>query len=50
MKPMIWHPEPEDQQVNHYLKNVNHAPYFTIAAVVAVAFCLVTFAIVMGAI
>ncbi|MGC9503863.1 hypothetical protein [Baaleninema sp.] len=45
---MIWHPEPEDEEVNRYLHNVNHAPYFTIALIMGIVICLATVAIVSG--
>ncbi len=47
---MIWHPEPKDAEVGQYLKHVNHAPYFTIFMVVAIAFCLMTAMLVAGSI
>lgn len=48
MKPMIWHPEPNDQKVNQYLAHINHAPYFAIAAVILGLFCLFTLLVLMG--
>lgn len=32
MKPMIWHPEPNDKKVNQYLDKVNHEPWLAIYA------------------
>jgi hypothetical protein len=32
MKPMIWHPEPNDQKVNQYLDNMNKEPWLFIYA------------------
>ncbi len=48
MKPMIWHPEARDEKVNRYLAQANHAPYFTIFALLLGGFCLFTFAILLG--
>lgn len=48
MKPMIWHPEPNDEKVNHYLESTNKEPWLAILAlgVVLVLFC--TFLILLG--
>jgi hypothetical protein len=48
MKPMIWHPEPKDRKVNEYLRQVNHAPYPTIALIVLGIFLLFTSTILLG--
>jgi hypothetical protein len=48
MRPMIWHPEAKDQQVNKYLDNINHAPYFGIMLGMLGAFCLFTTAVLLG--
>lgn len=48
MKPMIWHPEEQDQKVNQYLDKINHAPYALIVLLMLGAFCLFTLAILIG--
>jgi hypothetical protein len=48
MKPMIWHPDENDTKVNRYLDRINHAPYRTIVAVLAVATCFFTFMFLTG--
>lgn len=48
MKPMIWHPEEKDSQVNQYLEQINHAPYITIAAIGLAIFCLFTMMVLLG--
>jgi hypothetical protein len=48
MKPMIWHPEEKDAQVNEYLDRVNHAPYGTIFAVGLGLFSLITVMILLA--
>ncbi|MBE9030691.1 hypothetical protein IQ266_13215 [filamentous cyanobacterium LEGE 11480] len=48
MKPMIWHPEANDQQVRAYFNEVNHAPYQTIVAVGVVGFCLFTLMVLLA--
>jgi hypothetical protein len=48
MKPMIWHPEAKDGQVNAYLDRVNHAPYEVIALVLLGIICLFTSTILLG--
>ncbi|XQQ05156.1 MAG: hypothetical protein EDM05_64170 [Leptolyngbya sp. IPPAS B-1204] len=48
MKPMIWHPEPNDQKVNQYLEQVNHAPYEIIFATLLGLFCLSVFVVLIG--
>jgi len=30
MKPMIWHPEDDDHQVNKYLDSINQEPWLSI--------------------
>ncbi len=32
MRPMIWHPEPNDAKVNQYLDNINREPWIAIYA------------------
>ncbi len=48
MKPMIWHPEPEDDKVNQYLDRVNHEPWLIMIAAAIVAIFALTFLIIMG--
>lgn len=48
MKPMIWHPEEKDQKVNQYLEQINHAPYWTIVALVLGLFCVFSLLILVG--
>jgi hypothetical protein len=48
MKPMIWHPEAKDRQVNEYLRQVNHAPYPTIVLIVLGVFLLFTSMVLLG--
>ena len=48
MRPMIWHPEAKDQQVNKYLDKVNHAPYFGLTIGILGAFCLLTVTVLLG--
>ncbi len=48
MKNMIWHPEENDQKVNQYLAQTNHAPYEAIAAIGLAVFCLFTLLVLFG--
>ncbi|VEP13161.1 conserved hypothetical protein [Hyella patelloides LEGE 07179] len=48
MKNMIWHPEPNDEKVNQYLEQANHAPYPTIFAITVGIFCAFTALVLMG--
>jgi hypothetical protein len=48
MKPMVWHPEEKDSQVNQYLEQINHAPYGVITLIAIVIFCLFTFFVLIG--
>ena len=48
MKEMIWHPEPKDGQVNQYLEQINHAPYWRIFSIVSLIFRAFTFLVLMG--
>ncbi len=48
MRPMIWHPTPQDHQVNQYLDHINHAPYFGLAIGLFGAFCLFTVVVLVG--
>jgi hypothetical protein len=48
MRPMIWHPEEKDTEVNHYLDQMNHAPYATIFALILGLICLFTGVVLIG--
>lgn len=48
MKPMTWYPDNKDKEINQYLDKINHAPYPTIFAGIAVLFCLFTILILVG--
>jgi hypothetical protein len=48
MKPMIWHPEPQDQKVNEYLDRTNHEPWLAILGGVLVLVCSFTFLVLLG--
>ncbi len=48
MRPMIWHPEAKDSQVNQSLDKINRAPYFGITIGILGAFCLFTTAVLLG--
>ncbi len=49
MKPMIWHPEPNDKKVSQYLDRMNHEPWLAIWAglILFTGFCTLFF--VLGA-
>ncbi len=49
MKPMIWHPEPNDKQVNQYLDHVNHEPWLAIWGGMILFAGLCTLFFVLGA-
>lgn len=48
MKPMIWHPEPNDQKVNKYLDQTNHEPWLTIVGVALMLACSFTVLVLLG--
>lgn len=48
MKPMIWHPEEQDQKVNLYLDQMNRAPYAGIFAMLLVLFCVFSVAVLIA--
>ncbi|MEO1347969.1 MAG: hypothetical protein AAFW84_04100 [Cyanobacteria bacterium J06635_15] len=48
MKPMIWHPEEDDNKANQYLESINHAPYEIIAGIILGVFCLFTLMVIVG--
>lgn len=49
MKPMIWHPEPRDKQVNEYLDNMNREPWVAIIALGIVLVSAFTLLVLLGA-
>jgi len=48
MKPMIWHPEPQDKKVNQYLDKSNHEPWLVIAGVALMIVCSFTLLVLLG--
>jgi hypothetical protein len=48
MKPMIWHPEPQDKKVNDYLEQVNHEPWLLFWAAGILLIFALTVLIIMG--
>jgi hypothetical protein len=48
MKPMTWHPEPNDQKVNKYLDQTNHEPWLVIVAGALMIACSFTVLILLG--
>jgi hypothetical protein len=48
MRPMIWHPEAKDREVNRYLDRMNRAPYFGLTIATLGIFCLFTVLILLG--
>jgi hypothetical protein len=48
MKPMIWHPEPQDQKVNQYLDKSNHEPWLVIVGIALMIVCSFTFLVLLG--
>jgi hypothetical protein len=48
MKPMIWHPEPQDTKVNQYLDSINHEPWLAIFAVGLLLLSLFTLLVFLG--
>lgn len=48
MKPMIWHPEPNDHKVNEYLDTVNHEPWLAIAGVAILLISLLTIVVCLN--
>lgn len=48
MKPMIWHPEPNDEKVNQYLDNSNREPLLALLAVGLLVVCFSTLVILLG--
>jgi hypothetical protein len=49
MKPMIWHPEPNDKKVNQYLDHINHEPWLAIGAGILLLVSFGTVFFVLGA-
>ncbi len=50
MKPMIWHPEPNDEKVNQYLDSSNKEPWLAILAIGVIIVCVSTLLILLGTI
>ena len=48
MKPMVWHPEPQDDKVNQYLDQTNREPWLAIVGVVLVIVCSFTLLVLLG--
>ena len=48
MKPMIWHPEQNDEKVNQYLENINREPWLAIWGVGLVFVFSFTLLILLG--
>ena len=48
MKPMIWHPEPQDEKVNQYLDQMNREPWLAIWAGTLVLLCSFTILVLLG--
>jgi hypothetical protein len=48
MKPMIWHPEPNDEKVSQYLDKTNREPWLAILAVTLVVVCSFTLLVLLG--
>jgi hypothetical protein len=48
MKPMIWHPEPNDKKVNMYLDSMNHEPWLAIYAGIIMFVGMFTLLILLG--
>jgi len=48
MKPMIWHPEPNDEKVNQYLESSNKEPWLAILAIGVIIVCFSTVLILLG--
>ena len=48
MKPMIWHPEPKDRQVNEYLDRTNHEPWIAIIGASVLIVCAFTLLVLLG--
>jgi hypothetical protein len=48
MRPMIWHPEPNDEKVNNYLDQTNHEPWLAIVAGAVILACSFTILVLLG--
>lgn len=48
MKPMIWHPEPQDRKVNEYLDSTNREPWLAIMAAILAIVCSFTLLVLLG--
>jgi len=49
MKPMVWHPEPQDKKVNQYLDNTNREPWVAIIGIGILLVSLFTMLVLLGA-
>ena len=49
MKPMIWHPEPNDQKVNQYLDRQNREPWLELFGVGLILTVVFTSLVLLGA-
>ena len=49
MKPMIWHPENNDQKMNQYLDEINREPWLAIWAGIFLFVALFTLLTLLGA-
>jgi hypothetical protein len=49
MKPMIWHPEPQDEKVNQYLDRTNREPWVAILGLGFLLMLLMTTFVLLGA-
>ncbi|MEM7590745.1 MAG: hypothetical protein AAF383_04370 [Cyanobacteria bacterium P01_A01_bin.83] len=48
MKPMIWHPEPQDEKVNQYLDQTNREPWLAIIGVSLLIVSSFTLLVLLG--
>lgn len=48
MKPMVWHPEPQDEKVNQYLDRTNREPWLGIVGVSIIIVCTFTLLVLLG--
>jgi len=49
MKPMIWHPEPQDKKVNQYLDSTNREPWLEVLGVGLLLTLVATTLVLLGA-
>lgn len=48
MKPMIWHPEPNDQKVNEYFDQTNREPWLAFFMGGLILLCSFTLLVLLG--